>query len=392
MDFIKNITSKDINLSKKTILDLINSADLAKFRLLVEKEDFIFPFLKERISKDFVNLINKENLNTLFEFTKVYSFDFEEMIIKSFLKFANEDLTDEILEIFQTGTNDQKAYCAKYFCYIKDPLALDFLYENSSSDFNPLKTNCILALKSFSDTKLADLAKESIKNSTDEFEKLNDFETLSIFNEVDFIVENGLNSPLNSHIVSILLNYNDFDSLKNRTSKENLKKIFQILIENYPENISLDTVLYYQILDFIKLISLENDNYSKNLLLFAKGKFSEFNSNDIYTFDFDKSTKNEIKNISKFLENSEFTFNDVVFEYNSENPHQFSLLLYIIKEYNIEKFDENLIEIFGKVNCEFKAQIAEILKSHNKINELDKNLIENIENENVKALILSYLC
>ncbi len=392
MDFIKNITSKDINLSKKTILDLINSADLAKFRLLVEKEDFIFPFLKERISKDFVNLINKENLNTLFEFTKVYSFDFEEMIIKSFLKFANEDLTDEILEIFQTGTNEQKAYCAKYFCYIKDPLALDFLYENSSSDFNPLKTNCILALKSFNDTKLADLAKESIKNSTDEFEKLNDFETLSIFNEVDFIIENGLNSPLNSHIVSILLNYNDFDSLKNKTSKENLKKIFQILIENYPENISLDTVLYYQILDFIKLISLENDNYSKNLLLFAKGKFSEFNSNDIYTFDFDKSTKNEIKNISKFLENSDFTFNDVVFEYNNKNPHQFSLLLYIIKEYNIEKFDENLIEIFGKVNCEFKAQIAEILKSHNKINELDKNLIENIENENVKALILSYLC
>lgn len=392
MDFIKNITSKDINLSKKTILDLINSADLAKFRLLVEKEDFIFPFLKERISKDFVNLINKENLNTLFEFTKVYSFDFEEMIIKSFLKFANEDLTDEILEIFPTGTNDQKAYCAKYFCYIKDSLALDFLYENSSSDFNPLKTNCILALKSFNDTKLADLAKESIKNSTDEFEKLNDFETLSIFNEVDFVIENGLNSPLNSHIVSILLNYNDFDSLKNKTSKENLKKIFQILIENYPENISLDTVLYYQILDFIKLVSLENDNYSKNLLLFAKGKFSEFNSNDIYTFDFDKSTKNEIKNISKFLENSDFTFNDVVFEYNNKNPHQFSLLLYIIKEYNIEKFDENLIEIFEKVNCEFKAQIAEILKSHNKINELDKNLIENIENENVKALILSYLC
>ncbi len=392
MDFIKNITSKDINLSKKTILDLINSKDLSKFKLLTEKEDFIFPFLKERISRDFVNLINKENIETVFEFTKVYSFDFEEMIVKSLLKFADEDLTDKILEIFENGTQEEKTYCAKYFCYIKDSLALDFLYKNAKSTFSPLKTNCILALKSFNDTKLSELAKENIKNSTDEFEKLNDFETLAIFNEIDFVLENGLNSPLNSNIVPILLNFNDFNSLKNKTSKENLKRVFHILIENYPENITLDTVLYYQVLDFIKLISSENDNYSKLLLLFAKAKFDEFSSNDIYSFDFDKTTKNEIKNISEFLDNLEFTIDDVVFEYNDEKPYQFSLLLDIIKEYNIEKFDCELVCIFEKVNCELKAKIAEILKSHNKINELDKTLIENIENENVKALIMSYLC
>ena len=392
MDFIKNITSKDINLSKKTILDLINSKDLSKFKLLTEKEDFIFPFLKDRITKDFVNLINKENIETLFEFTKVYSFDFEEMIVKSLLKFANEDLTDRILEIFENGTKEEKTYCAKYFCYIKDPLALDFLYKNAKSDFNPLKTNCILALKSFNDTKLIKYAKENIESAVDDFEKLSDFETLAIFNEIDFILENGLNSPLNSNIVPILLNFNDFDSLKNKTSKENIKRIFHILIENYPENIALDTILYYQILDFIKLILLENDNYSKTLLLFAKAKFDEFDSNDIYSFDFDKSIKNEIKNISEFLNNSEFTINDVVFEYNDEKPYQFSLLLDIIKEYNLENFDCDLVYIFEKVNCISKAKIAEILKSHNKINQLDKNLIENIENENVKALIMSYLC
>ena len=392
MDFIKNITSKDINLSKKTILDLINSKDLSKFKLLTEKEDFIFPFLKDRITKDFVNLINKENIETLFEFTKVYSFDFEEMIVKSLLKFANEDLTDRILEIFENGTKEEKTYCAKYFCYIKDPLALDFLYKNAKSDFNPLKTNCILAIKSFNDTKLIKYAKENIESAVDDFEKLSDFETLAIFNEIDFILENGLNSPLNSNIVPILLNFNDFDSLKNKTSKENIKRIFHILIENYPENIALDTILYYQILDFIKLILLENDNYSKTLLLFAKAKFDEFNSNDIYSFDFDKSIKNEIKNISEFLNNSEFTINDVVFEYNDEKPYQFSLLLDIIKEYNLENFDCDLVHIFEKVNCISKAKIAEILKSHNKINQLDKNLIENIENENVKALIMSYLC
>ena len=91
------------------------------------------------------------------------------------------------------------------------------------------------------------------------------------------------------------------------------------------------------------------------------------------------------------MNNLEVTLDDVVFEYNPQNPHQFNLLLDIIKEYNIEKFDVELIEVFANVNCELKARIAEILKSHNKIHHIDKNLIENIENENVKALILSYL-
>ncbi|MBR6298169.1 MAG: hypothetical protein IKR34_02875, partial [Candidatus Gastranaerophilales bacterium] len=117
MQFIKNITSKDINLSKKTISDLINSSNTDNFKLLVQRADFIFPFLKERISKDFVKLVNKNNIKTLFEFTKVYSPDFEEMIVNSFLKFADENLTDEILELFETGTDEQKAYCASYFSH-----------------------------------------------------------------------------------------------------------------------------------------------------------------------------------------------------------------------------------------------------------------------------------
>ena len=109
-NFIKNITSKDIKLSLNTIENMIKSQNIKAFQLLCEKAGFIFPFLKERIIKDFVNLIDKENLSSVFEFSRVYCFDFEDLIVNSWLKFASEDLTDEILELFEK-------YFAQYaFC------------------------------------------------------------------------------------------------------------------------------------------------------------------------------------------------------------------------------------------------------------------------------------
>ena len=190
-----------------------------------------------------------------------------------------------------------------------------------------------------------------------------------------------------------MLDYNDFNSIVSSAEKKEIKRILHILIENYPENISLDTVLYYQIMDFVKLVSDFSDNYSKNILLLAKAKFQEFNSKDVYSFDFDKTIKQEIKNISDFLDNLDLSSSEIVFEYNSEKPYEFNVLLDVIQEYNLEKFDDDLIQIFNneKIKYEFLARIAEILKSHNKIYSLDKNIIENIENYNVKTLILSYL-
>ena len=70
-NFIKNITSKDINLSKNTISNMIKTASIDCFEELCEKSDFIFPFLKERISNDFVKLISKDDLKTVFEFSKI---------------------------------------------------------------------------------------------------------------------------------------------------------------------------------------------------------------------------------------------------------------------------------------------------------------------------------
>ena len=58
-NLIKNITSKDIKLSHSTIKNIIKAHDVEAFKMLCEKSDFIFPFLKDRINADFVNLCRK---------------------------------------------------------------------------------------------------------------------------------------------------------------------------------------------------------------------------------------------------------------------------------------------------------------------------------------------
>ena len=75
----------------------------------------------------------------------------------------------------------------------------------------------------------------------------------------------------------------------------------QVIIEEYPEEIALDTCYYWNLIEFIKLVHAFNNQYSRNILLIAKQKFDEFSKNDVYTFDFDRNIKNEIKSISDYL-------------------------------------------------------------------------------------------
>ena len=395
-NLIKNITSKDINLANSTIKNIIKSANIEDFNLLCEKADFIFPFLKERIIRDFVKLIEVKDLKTIFKFSETYCADFEDLIVNSWIKFASEDLTDEILALFEDGTAEQKAYCAKYFSRICDPLALVYLNENAFSDFEPLKTNCALALSAFDDREILNKMKEIVLNSQDEFEKLNAFNFISTFGkdeQIKFVIENCFNSPFLINILSNILDFNDIDYLKNILNKETLAKILQVIIEEYPEEISLDTCYYWNLIELIKLVYNFNNQYSKNILLIAKQKFNEFSTNDIYTFDFDKNIKTEIKNIANYLNSLALTTDEIENELNSfENTFHYNIALEVIKEYKLEKYSKNIADLINnkKLNNEQNASSALVLKELNSIDLINKEIIENITNENIKALIKSY--
>jgi len=274
MPFLRNITSKDIELSRKTIYDLIQNKDIKNFETLSDNADFIFPFIKERIIKDFLNVVEKDDLNTIFEFSKIYSPDFEDLIILSWVKFASEDLTDEIIELFENGTQDQKAYCAKYFSHIQDPICIEYLNKNAFSDFSYLLINCAKTLKKFNNTQVLNQAKETILNSNDDFKNLKMYEFVSAYNTqetIEFVINNYKNSPFHFNIITDLLNYNTIEEIKKIITNEQLIDIFKILIENYPENLPLSTIQYYH------PYSLPKDKYAvpiqRNRLVYTPEHF-----------------------------------------------------------------------------------------------------------------------
>ena len=394
-NLIKNITSKDNSLSQKTTKNLIKTADIADFKLLCEKSDFIFPFLKEKIIKNFVKLIEENELKTVFEFSKVYSSDFEELIVSSWLKFANEDLTDEILELFETGTNEQKAYAAKYFCYINDICALDYLNKFAFSDFEPLKINCALALSKFNDKAAFNKAKEIILTSKDDFEILGAYSFIAAYGSdeaMKFIVENYKNNTFRESIIVLLFDFYDFDKITKNLSQDEITEIFSILIQAYPENISLNTIIYYQIYDYIKLISTFKNQFANNILLITKTKFNEYNSSDIYSFDLDKDTKTELKNITEFLNKLNLSFENILDELKQNNL-RISLALDTVKELklsNTAEFIANLINN-NELPLDLCAKGAMVLKELNKTSLINKENISKIQNENIKALIESLL-
>ena len=61
------------------------------------------------------------------------------------------------------------------------------------------------------------------------------------------------------------------------------------------------------------------------------------------------------------------------------------------KELKLNEKAEFLASLFEKVDEEKKAEIALILKEFGKINLLNSEVIKQIQNENIKALIESYL-
>ena len=387
-NFIKNITSKDIKLSHFTIENMIKTQDIEAFKLLCEKADFIFPFLKERITSDFVKLIKEENLEVVFKFSEIYCADFEDIIVNSWIKFASQDLTDEILDLFEKGTVEQKAYCAKYFSRINDPLALEYLNKYVFDNFEPLKTNCAIALSAFNETEVLNKMKSIVENSGDDFEKLNAFNFITTYGgeeQTRFALKNAFLSPFALNIITNILDFNGINYLKNILDKKTITQIFQLIIEEYPEDLSLDSAYYWNLADYIKLIYSFDDNYSKNILILAREKFIEFSENDIYTFDFDKNIKSEIKNIAKLLKSLELSFT-----LDFKDNFELNAILEVIKELKLEQHCDFLANLFNSVDDEKKAQIALILKELNKIYLINKEYIENIKNENIKALIKSY--
>ncbi len=400
-----NLLSKDFKVAQSACCDLINHKDFETFKTLVKNQENIFPFLKDKINKNLVKNVTKENHLNILAFTTLYTPDFEEFIVNGLVKFADEDLTDIMLDKLEGGTIDEKTYAASYFCQINDTLAIEDLNKYALYDNEYLAYNCAKALCAFDDKELYNIALEKIadKNEKDEFENLKYIDFLINYgdkNGFEPIFDYMKNSIFSLAIGINLLNLKSYKELTKENNINFALEIFNKNLEAYPEELPLETLTDYEILDFMEYI-INVDKKSaliSALILKANLKFEMFRQNDIYTYNLTKDTKEYLGEICKLLNSKDENFYNDLKEnlleaFNEDEPDVLLDALEVISEFKIESYADTILKKLEETDNDIIiCECAKTLKNLGAVQNINKDLIEQkLKNENSKALFESYL-
>lgn len=397
-EYVKKLTGKDPRDFEVAASYIIDNADVEAFSLLVEKSEFLFDFIKANVAKRLSAATNEKNYKNLLSFLSIYSHDYEDFIVSTLVKYADEDMTDEMLEKLEKGSEAEKTYAAKYFSHVQDPLALEELRNCSYCEFEPLSINCAAALSSFKDDFSYEIAIEKLK-SVDEFEKLSAVKFLCAYGDLkalDAIFEAMKTSSMPENIVSEIPYMKNFLELLG--SKNNNEAILALnhVVNGLGEIISLSQIFDFQLFEvFQKLINLQKvsqDSKVALLLLNARDKFDQLTENDEYIFDEDKNTKNEVFEIKKFLnfQTDEFwAMQEDLFldELDEKSEFVFSALE-LTQKLAIEEAEK--LKSLLESNQTIILKTLEVMKSLNLLDCIDKDqILARVTDDNIKAIIVS---
>lgn len=386
-DNIKKLTSKNPSDFEGVAYNLINSPDVELFKQLVEKDDFLFDFVKQNVAQRLAKQCNSSNYMNLIFFLKYYSPSYEDFIVSNLAKYADENLTDKMLEIFENGTIDEKTYCAKFFSYIKDTLALELLNKYAFSENTFLSANCALSLAALKDETSYNKAIEML-SSDDDFTKLDGVKFLVSYGRIDVIdkiIDTAKNSSMSENIageIPYLINL--FDLYEKDTT--GCLYIVNLIINGLGEILGLAQVFDFRLYEFFEmLIKSEKNSQIASVLLNAIDKFETLTENDEYLFDETKDTKQEILDIKSLLKTIDV---GELYCLIDNELRADSLFVYTALE-----FTENEELVRNLISCENPTLILralEVLKQMDILTEADKNkALVNINDTNIKNIVLA---
>ena len=385
------LCAKDEAMARKAAAEFIKTPDIKEFECLCEKMDFLFDFVRENVYKRLSSVINQNNFKKIINFFDIYCPYFDDFFSEILSKYADEDLTDEILEILSKGNDSQKTYAANYFKKIPDTVAKDDLVKNLETDFEPLFINCAGALGKMEDKTslekfLADL------NSNDDFEKLRAVKFITAYGDKSFMDElfNAMgHSSIKENIAGEVASlYPPSELIKSDLQKGLM--LFNHLINGLGEILPLENIFFYEIYDTLKfLLKASQSPEITAVLCNTKHKFGLLTENDEYIFDLDKNTKNEvfeIKNLifsksEEFWQSQKQLLKPLIKE---ENPF-LETVLDIIKEEKSPDFTDELLKLINTKNETLLCEVASTLKEIGQIDKIDKSNIH-FENKNLQAI------
>lgn len=382
---LKKLTGKNKNDYEAVAKHLVDDCDVELFKELVDNDDFLFDFVKNNVAQRIENAVNQNNYQNLTEFLKYYSQSYEDAIVGSLVKYADEDLTDLMLDKFENGCDNEKTYVAKYFAKVQDPLAYEFLRLNSYSDNEFLSQNCAMTLGAWHDEKSFDEAIEKLQN-TDDFEKLSAVKFLTAYGDkkaVPKLFEAMKTSTMAENIAGEIPYLVPLYELI-KTDYENALLAIIYITNALGEILPLSVVFDFELFEvFEELINNHDDSKVAITLLNARDKFDTLTENDEYLYDEDKNTKNEIFDIKKLLNSAkkkdlEKYIND---ELREDSPFVFTALDFATDELAIR-------ELLKSNNQTLILKTAEVLKSLGNFDETARTVaLLKVTDINIKAII-----
>lgn len=400
--YLNNLTAKDEKQALLAASYLVDNADTELFKKLVEKTDYLFDFVRNNVCKRIEKVVNKHNYKNIISFFDIYSPYYDDLFASILAKHANEDLTDEIFELLEKGSTEQKTYAAKYFYYIPDTVALEPLSKYAFLDDESLSYNSAEALGQMQDDISFDIALCSLKSS-DDFEKLKAVKFFNAYGRnypINEIFEAMKTSKMPENIAGqIPYMFSLVELLNSEEYRNNTLCALDYILSGLGEILPLSDIFQFELFEVLdNLINSRVETHESGkvseILLKAFSKFKLFTENEEYVFDEDKNTKNEVKEIYKLLNSQSNKFweqqkNSIVKELKHPESGIILSVLPVITEFNITEAIPSLKEILVSGNDEII--ICEILNSLKGLNALENSDIESISdkitNPNIKAII-----
>lgn len=400
---IKELTAKDEVQAQAAAQALIDEKNTEAWQILADKSEFLFDFVKNNVNKRLLKAVNNNNYKNLFTFLKIYTPDFEDTIVGCIAKYANEEITDEMLELLEKGTDEEKAYSAKYFSYIPDTIAADLLIEYAFDDNEAIAFN---AAKALGTMKIEQAYKKALEllTSDDDFTVLKAVKFLIAYedkNAVIPILKAMEHSSMSENIAGEVPYIQSLIELLNQdTDKSLILACIDNILAGLGEILPLSQIFCFEIYDVLNFLIPYNTN-NKNpqaavVLLKALSKFEILAQNDEYTFDEDKNTKQEIQEIFKLLHKQQEYFwnaqkNLVKNEITLNNTHsRLSSALRIVCDYKLTQAEDAVKNLLDSDNEIVICEAVHALKKIEKLDGLDKDkILTKIKDTNQKALIKS---
>ncbi len=400
-NYLKALTGKDENKALEAAAYLVNEADTELYKMLVEKSDFLFDFIRNNVCKRIEHAVSKENFKNIIKFFDIYCAYYDDLFASLLAKHANEDVTDEIFELLEKGTTAQKTYAAKYFSYIPDTVALEPLCKYAFSDDESLCYNSAEALGQMRDDISFDTALNML-NSDDDFDRLKAVKFFNAYGQnfpFDDIFKAMDTSKMPENIAGQIPYMESLLTLINSKYKNETLHVIDNIIAGLGEILPLADIFQFEMYEITELLiktnKSQNENSSKiaEILLNAYSKFTMFCENQEYIFDEDKDTKHEITSIHNLLkaQNAEFWDNQkkyIIAELSTKENNRIIPALHIICEFGIKNAVPEIKNLLGSDNEILLCEALTALKCLNALNDVDiECIIARIQNPNIKAII-----